>query len=158
MIVRKSIIIMLLGVIQCACGICVDTSEPMVIEVIGEEFNWYFRYPGSDGVLGNQDDLYSRQNLFLPENTRVKLKLASKDYIYSFALPEISKEEVAVPGMEFYMEFATGKEKRLTLLGDQFCGYSHKTLIGAVYVGQHNMASQKNLTSTKVVTKNAYVN
>ena len=44
----------------------VAPSNVMVIEVTGEEFNWHFRYPGRDGVLGTDDDHYSVQDLFLP--------------------------------------------------------------------------------------------
>ena len=109
-------------------------SDAITIEVTGDEFNWYFRYPGSDGVLGTEDDRYSTQNLFLPDNSQITLKITSKDYVYSFALPDLKKEEIAVPELSFEMQFNTGSEKTLRLLGDQLCGYIHKTLIGEVYI------------------------
>lgn len=113
----------------------VAPSNAMVIEVTGEEFNWHFRYPGRDGVLGTDDDLYSVQDLFLPENSKIVLKLASNDYLYSLALPELGLREIAVPDLSFELQFRTKGKQTLQLLGDQFCGFSHETLIGKVHVG-----------------------
>ena len=108
--------------------------DSIVIEVTGDEFNWYFRYPGPDGILGTSDDQHSVQNVFLPDNSRVNLKLKSNDYVYSFALPELGLVEIAVPGLSFELLFTTGDEQTLQLMGDQFCGFAHETLIGKVYV------------------------
>ena len=108
--------------------------DSIVIEVTGDEFNWYFRYPGPDGVFDTSDDRHSVQNLFLPDNANVNLKLKSNDYVYSFALPELGMEEIAVPGLDFELQFTTGDEQNLQLMGDQFCGFAHETLIGKVYV------------------------
>jgi len=74
------------------------------------------------------------QDLFLPDNAEVQLKLNSNDYLYSFALPELGMTEIAVPGLNFELQFNTQEEQVWQLLGDQFCGFSHETLIGKVYV------------------------
>jgi heme/copper-type cytochrome/quinol oxidase subunit 2 len=112
--------------------------DRITIEATGDNFNWYFRYPGNDGVLGNDDDKFSKQNLFLPPNSRVQLKLKSKDYLYSFSLPELALEEIAVPGLEHEVSFKTKRQTTFTLLGDQFCGYAHESLIGKVNVRNQN--------------------
>ena len=119
-----------------SCDAAHETSrvKTIVIDVTGDNYNWYFRYPGEDGKLGNGDDQYSEQNLFLPDHSNVKLRLHSKDYIYSFSLPDLDISEVAVPGLDFEINFSTGAEKTLSLLGDQFCGYAHKQLIGEVSI------------------------
>ena len=106
----------------------------IVVDVIGHEFNWYFRYPGQDGVLGSDDDQHSTRHLYLPDNAQVKLQLKSKDYLYSLALPDLQLKEIAVPEMVFELNFNSGNEGTMQLLGDQFCGYTHKTLIGQVRV------------------------
>ncbi len=108
--------------------------DSIVIEVTGDEFNWYFRYPGRDGVLGTSDDQHSVQNVFLPDNSKVNLKLKSNDYVYSFALPELGLKEIAVPGLSFELQFTTQDEQTMQLRGDQFCGFAHETLIGKVYI------------------------
>ena len=108
--------------------------DSIVIEVTGDDFNWYFRYPGHDGVLGTHDDQHSVQNLFLPDNSRVNLKLKSNDYVYSLSLPELGMREVAVPGLDFELQFTTQDEGTLQLRGDQLCGFAHESLIGKIYV------------------------
>jgi cytochrome c oxidase subunit II len=112
--------------------------DSIVVEVTGDEFNWHFRYPGFDGILGTSDDQHSVQNLFLPDNSKVTLKLKSKDYVYSFALPTLDLREIAVPELDFELQFNTSDKQTFQLLGDQFCGYSHKTLIGEVYIRDQN--------------------
>ena len=108
--------------------------DAIVVEVTGDEFNWYFRYPGPDGELGTADDRHSVQDLYLPANSRVDLNLKSKDYVYTFALPDLDLQEIAVPGLDFSLQFSTSDEETLQLLGDQMCGFAHETLIGKVYV------------------------
>ena len=108
--------------------------KTIIVEVTGHEFNWHFRYPGRDGFLNTDDDEYSTQHLYLPDNTQVKLQLKSTDYLYSFALPDLELKEIAVPEMFFELNFNSGDEGTMQLLGDQFCGYTHKTLIGEVRI------------------------
>ncbi len=108
--------------------------QSIVVEVTGDEFNWYFRYPGPDGELGTDDDRHSVQDLYLPANARVDLNLNSNDYVYTFALPDLELQEIAVPDLDFGLQFSTQDETTLQLLGDQMCGFAHETLIGKVYV------------------------
>ena len=134
-LVRRRVVL-LCTVLLAACGSANrdEQLQSIVIEVTGDEFNWYFRYPGPDGVLGTDDDRHSVQDLFLPDNSNVQLKLKSNDYVYSFALPELGMKEIAVPGLDFGLRFTTQDEQTLQLLGDQFCGFAHESLIGKVYV------------------------
>ncbi len=129
-----AMLVMLLACAACGPDGSRDRLDSIVVEVTGDEFNWYFRYPGPDGVLGTSDDRHSVQDLFLPDNSDVELRLNSKDYLYSFALPELGLQEIAVPGLDFQLQFTTRDEATLDLMGDQFCGFAHETLIGKVYV------------------------
>lgn len=133
---KQSLVILLHFAIFVGCDTRDERAsvESIVIEATGDDFNWYFRYPGYDGILGNEDDLYSVQNLFLPDHANVKLELASNDYLYTFALPEIGLKEIAVPGLSFELEFQTKSARVMQLLGDQFCGFSHDSLKGKVHV------------------------
>jgi len=124
----------LVSLFACNKGESSENTNLLIIEVTGEAYNWHFRYPGLDGVLGTTDDKHSIQNLYLPIDTNVQLKLKSKDYIYSFALPELGQKEIAVPDLDFQLQFRTGKQKTLEILGDQFCGYAHKSLIGKAFI------------------------
>jgi len=126
---------LLLSSAGCDLNSDLSPTNVLAIEVTGDEYNWYFRYPGRDRVLGTDDDQHSVQDLFLPENTDVFLKLTSNDYVYSFALPDLDLREVAVPGLSFELQFRTKGDQTLQILGDQLCGFAHESLIGKAHVG-----------------------
>lgn len=132
----KLFFIIVFSIYLTACGSSEvhERINTITVEVTGDEFNWYFRYPGEDGKLGTADDKTSMQNLYLPDNANVTLDLKSKDYVYNFALPDVSKKEIAVPDLAFNLKFKTNDTSTWVLLGDQFCGFSHETLIGKVYI------------------------
>ena len=136
LLVCKNLLLILVLILSFGCD--TKTKETrlntIVIEVTGQEFNWHYRYPGLDGVLGTEDDESSIQNLYLPDHSHIRLRLKSLDYIYTFALPEIDLKEIAVPDLDFELQFRTGSEQILQVLGDQFCGYSHDTLMGKAFV------------------------
>ncbi len=119
-----------------SCDVAGRTGHIDAITVVatGDNYNWHFQYPGEDGVLGTKDDHYSRQDLLLPAGANVTLKLNSNDYLYSFALPEIELKEIAVPGLDFELNFQSGSARVMALLGDQFCGFSHDSLKGRVRI------------------------
>lgn len=126
---------LLLSSAGCDVNSDLSPTNALTIEVTGDEYNWYFQYPGRDGVLGTDDDQHSMQDLFLPENTDVFLKLTSNDYVYSFSLPDLELREVAVPGLSFELHFRTKGDQTLQILGDQLCGFAHESLIGTAHVG-----------------------
>lgn len=110
------------------------TSNEIAVEITGYDYSWQIKYPGPDGQLNTDDDLTTQRFLYLPERSKVKIELNSRDFIYSFTIPEIGLREVAVPGLPMFAEFTTGGPASFDLLGDQFCGFSHENLIGRVYV------------------------
>ena len=91
-----------------------------VIEVVGYQFGWSFRYPGnSDNVLGDANFMkidavnqlgidFSDQNSFddfipaqlhVPKGKPVLLKIRAKDVIHSVYQPHFRLQMNAVPGM-----------------------------------------------------------
>jgi cytochrome c oxidase subunit 2 len=114
--------------------------DSIVVAVTGNDYRWHFQYPGPDGKLGTSDDRFSSENLYLPDNAKVRLQLQSKDYVYTFALPKLGLKEIAVPDLDFALQFQTGPEETFEYLGDQYCGYSHRSLIGKVFVLPQNEA------------------
>lgn len=110
-------------------------ERAITVDVIGDDFNWYFKYAGADGKMGTADDKTSIRHLYLPPHSSVTLNLHSVDYLYSFVLPEFEQSSIAVPELEYSVSFKTGGKGTYTLQGDQFCGFSHETLIGEVRVG-----------------------
>lgn len=132
----------LAAVLACGCGDAVPDRNatafaiptPLEIEVTGKKFRWEIHYPGADGKLGTEDDRYGERVLHLPVGAEARIHLRSKDYVYSFALPHLGLREIAVPELEFSLEFATKKTGTFELRGDQLCGFTHPDLIGTLVV------------------------
>ncbi|GAA4301409.1 cytochrome c oxidase subunit II [Compostibacter hankyongensis] len=102
-------------------------KDAMLVEVTGKQFNWMFRYPGKDGVLGkknyqlvdeskgnmvgqdwsdpaNHDDVMPNE-MHLVVNKPVKLLINSRDVIHDVGLPYFRLKMDAVPGIPTTMWF-----------------------------------------------------
>lgn len=105
------------------------------LEIRGREYAWHVRFPGTDGELGTPDDITkSTTELHLPAQAEVAVVLESDDLLYVFYLPQLPLKEVAVPGVPMRWTLETGSPRTLELRGDQFCGYSHRNLLGSVVI------------------------
>jgi cytochrome c oxidase subunit 2 len=117
------------------------------VEVVGQQFQWYFHYPGSDGAygasrpalvsaaLGNPlgldpgdahgaDDIVASE-LLLPVGREVDLQLRSLDVIHGFFLPEMRLKQNAVPGQTLHVHFTPIREGVYPVLCSQLCGSGH---------------------------------
>jgi len=143
-------------------------SEALVVEVTGEQFAWNIHYAGPDGKFGKtdiklldlqsnplgldrddpaaKDDVTTLNQLYLPVNKPIIIRLRSKDVIHSFGVPEFRVKQDAVPGLTIPLWFVpnvTTAEMR-TRLGDaefqyeiacaQLCGLGHAKMRGFVTV------------------------
>ncbi len=90
-----------------------------VIEVMGYQFAWAYRYPGKDGALGKYDfrkidainqvgidlsdknghDDFIPTQLVIPKDKPVLLKIRGRDVIHSVYNPHFRMQMNAVPGM-----------------------------------------------------------
>lgn len=114
-------------------------KDAMVVEVTGKQFNWMFRYPGNDGILGKKDyklinygkndlglrwddpashDDVTPTELHLVVNKPVKLVIGAHDVIHDVGLSHFRLKMDAVPGIPTTMWFTptvTTKEmKKIT--------------------------------------------
>src|SRR5918992_2183468 len=143
-------------------------NEALVVQVTGEQFAWNMHYPGADGVFGRtdiklldlqsnplglertdpaaMDDVTTVNQLFLPVNRPVIVRLRSKDVIHSFGVPEFRVKQDAIPGLTIPIHFiptVTTAEMR-TRKGNpdfqyeiacaQLCGIGHAAMRGFVTV------------------------
>lgn len=143
-------------------------SEALLVQVTGEQFAWNVHYAGPDGVFGRtdvtlldlqanplgldrsdpaaKDDVTTLNQLYLPVNTPVILRLRSKDVIHSFGVPEFRVKQDAIPGLTipiWFMPNVTTAEMR-TRTGNaafqyeiacaQLCGLGHARMRGFVTV------------------------
>jgi len=88
-------------------------SEPYRIEVTGNDHRWEVRYPGA---------VRTGRSGHVPVATHVIFVLKSKDYVYTLGIPQYGLKEIAVPDLEFQMEFRPSAAGRFSLLGQELCG------------------------------------
>ncbi len=138
------------------------------IQVTAEQFAWNVHYAGNDGIFGRtkpelvdvatnplgldpadphaKDDVTTVNQLHLPVNRPVIIRLTSKDVIHSFMLNEFRVKQDAIPGLAIPLWFVptvTTAEMRQRL-GDpkfdyeiscaQLCGIGHSKMRGFVTV------------------------
>ena len=123
----RRLIILLTAAVTVGCGDAglfeLGRTEPLVVRVTGRNFQWYFTYPGADGEFDTADDVDSPHNVSLPKGYNVQLHVTSEDYLYAFRAPELALREVAVPGMNFLIDFKTDRTGRFELEVDPMCGF-----------------------------------
>jgi cytochrome c oxidase subunit II len=116
-------------------------KDAMVVEVVGKQFGWEFRYPGEDGILGkkyfkkvdaatgnpvgqlwedpaNHDDVFVEQEMHLVVGKPVQLVIGAKDVIHDVGLAHFRLKMDAVPGtpttMWFTPKYTTAEMKEKT--------------------------------------------
>ncbi len=123
------------------------------IEVLGKQFNWMYRYPGADGVLGHREDKFrTTDNLFgldpndphakddvilenemhLPINKNILVHLSSVDVIHSFFLPQFRVKQDALPGSWMKVWFNGTKAGKFEVACAELCGASHYNMRGVL--------------------------
>lgn len=98
-----------------------EDSDPLVVELYAQQFNWKARYAGDDNVLGKanvrlididranilgvdesdpnaQDDIITTE-LHLPKGRPVVFKIRSQDVLHSAYMPHFRAQMNCVPGM-----------------------------------------------------------
>ncbi len=121
--------------------------QALQVEVTGEQFQWYFRYPGADSTFGltkpelinapsgnplgldrtdprSADDVVSSV-LVLPAGREVDLGIRSIDVIHGFFIPGMRLKQNAVPGMEMHVHFTPSVVGDYPILCSQVCGLGH---------------------------------
>ncbi len=130
-------------------------QDAMVVEVLGEQWRWSYRYPGADGQLGRsdpklispknlfgidlsdptaQDDVLSYSELHLPVNRPVLLQIRAKDVLHSFFIPNFRAKMDAVPGMVTSYWFTPTVEGRFQAVCAELCGIGHHRMQSLVIV------------------------
>jgi cytochrome c oxidase subunit 2 len=126
-------------------------SESTVVQVVAQQFNWNFRYPGKDGKFGKQDmRLVSSSNIFgvdpndpsgkddIPLNNELHVVvnkpviayISSKDVIHSFKIIAMRVTQDAIPGMRIPLWFKPTQVGKYQINCAQLCGNSHSAMTG----------------------------
>ena len=127
-----------------------------VVEVVGQQWHWSFRFPGKDGVLGQvgielmtvdnpfgmkpddpagmDDVLIANPELHLPIGSPYKFVLRSKDVLHNFTVPQFRVKMDLIPGMTPYIWATPTLAGRYDILCEELCGVAHYAMRGAVVV------------------------
>ena len=130
--------------------------DAAVLEVVGKQWTFSFRFPGNDGKLGtvdarhvsdknpfgiNPDDpngrddvLIAGSELHLPIGRPVKLLLRSIDVLHNFAVPQFRAKMDLVPGLVTYFWLTPTRTGKFDILCNELCGVAHYAMRGKVVV------------------------
>lgn len=131
-------------------------AESTVVRVVAEQFAWNFHYAGPDGVFGRTDphltdasanplgidrsdpaaadDITTINNLYLPVDKPVILRLTTKDVIHSFSLPFMRVKHDAIPGQEIPLSFVPVQTGKSEIACAQLCGLGHYRMRGFLHI------------------------
>jgi cytochrome c oxidase subunit II len=143
-------------------------GEALVVRVTAEQFAWNVHYAGPDGKFGRtdlklldvssnplgldrsdpaaKDDVTTLNQLYLPVNKPIIVRLRSKDVIHSFGVPELRVKQDAIPGLTipfWFVANVTTAEMRTRKGNDAFqyeiacaqlCGLGHSSMRGFVTI------------------------
>lgn len=97
------------------------SDEEMVVEVIGRQFSWEFRYP-------EHDDLSSSQ-LHLVVDRPVRFQITSEDVIHSFYIPAFRAKRDATPGQISDLVVTPTRTGSFPIRCAELCGAGHADMV-----------------------------
>lgn len=146
------------------------------VEIVGQQWQWSYRYPGADGILGTADTAYithdnplgvnpedpngrddiivETKEMHLPVDENVHLLLRSKDVLHDFTVAQFRVKMDMVPGSVTYMWLQPQKTGRYDILCEEHCGLGHFVMRGSVVVEERAdfeawLATQKTFAQTQ---------
>ena len=98
---------------------------PRVVEVVGRQFSWQFRYP--------EEDLATTE-LHLPVGQPVVFQISSEDVIHSFWVPAFRAKLDATPGQISELSMTPIEIGRFPIRCAELCGAGHAVMTSEVVV------------------------
>jgi cytochrome c oxidase subunit 2 len=99
-------------------------STRMTIQVVGRQWFWEVRYPGTTAVTANE--------IHIPARTRVLVVGTTADVIHSFWVPELNRKVDLIPGRRTRVLLYADRPGRYRGQCAEFCGLQHANM--ALYV------------------------
>ena len=113
-------------------------NPDVLVQVSGKQFNWDMTYPGPDNELGTDDDLELENELHVPVNAVVHIRLTAEDVIHSFFVPQLRLKQDALPNRFINVWFEATKTGRYEIPCAELCGFGHSGMLG--YLNVHSQA------------------
>jgi len=130
-------------------------EEAAIVEAVGQQWLWSFRFPGEDGKFGtvatnrlyetpfgldpgdasaHDDILIDDTELHLPVGRPVRVNLRSVDVLHDFYVPHFRAKMDLVPGMVTYFWLTPTRTGTFEILCAELCGTGHSEMRGTVVV------------------------
>jgi cytochrome c oxidase subunit II len=126
-IILPAIILLVLLVLSGRVGVQtahVERDDELVVEVIGHMYWWEVHYPDLDITTANE--------ITVPVDQPVRLRLTSEDVIHSFWIPRLHGKVDMIPGHENWMSFEATETGRYRGNCAEFCGVAHAQMVAFV--------------------------
>lgn len=107
---------------------------PPTVEVTARQFEWRIRYPGPDGQLGTNDDLYTVNDMHIPVNQQILMNLKSMDVLHDYFVPNLRIKQDAIPGNTIPMWFTARQIGTYDIVCAELCGWGHYKMKGRLTV------------------------
>jgi cytochrome c oxidase subunit 2 len=99
-------------------------STSMTIEVVGHQWWWEVRYPGTGAVTANE--------VHIPAGTRIQVIATTADVIHSLWVPRLARKIDMIPGRANRILLETPDAGRYIGQCSEFCGLAHTYMRMAV--------------------------
>lgn len=127
-------------------------------EAVGQQWQWSFRYPGEDGILGQADnrnitfdnptgidptDDHGNDDIVIvgaPAHIEldqpVKINLRSRDVLHNFYVPQFRAKMDVVPGMVSFFWLTPTRTGTFEILCAELCGVGHYLMRSHIIVDE----------------------
>jgi len=120
--VIPSLFVVLLSIVSVRIWyeVMLEPQNGLVVEAIGHQFYFSFRYPQINGEVTDE--------MHLPVNVPVTLNLTAVDVIHGFWVPAMRLKNDTVPGLVTTIKFTPRLVGRYHIICTQFCGVLHSEM------------------------------
>lgn len=125
-------VLILIGVAIPTASTIFDLAETddteMIINVTGQQWWWEYDYPANgDNATdyGIAAPIVTSGQLVIPENTKVLLRVTSRDVIHSYWIPKLNGKKDSVPGRVHPLRLEGSTPGIYAGQCTEFCGLSH---------------------------------
>jgi cytochrome c oxidase subunit II len=92
----------------------------LTVDVIGHQWWWEVRYPGTTAVTANE--------IHIPARTPVLVRVSTTDVIHSFWVPQLNRKIDTIPGQDNAVELYANRAGTFRGACAEYCGLQHANM------------------------------
>jgi cytochrome c oxidase subunit II len=92
-------------------------DDALEIQIVGHQFWWEVRYPGTDAVTANE--------IHIPTDTPVRFVMSTEDVIHSVWVPQLAGKIDMIPGQTTALQLDASEPGEYLGYCAEFCGIQH---------------------------------